>query len=205
MERWSQRGFFLQHFFQMVSLSEIAIYEGEGDVALKSIAQGAGFADSGLLRAQTMRIEWHFLRGRAQLSAWSGDSSAEHLAAAEQNVRALEGEDAEWASGLAKLLRAGIAHARGSRDAANLLRGAIAACDQSGLRMHALAGRVALARFHESADDLASAESAVAAMRLERVANPARFVRLFLPTLAAREDNGSRSLPPRERAHDGGE
>ncbi len=186
IRRWSRGGFFLQHFFQVISKTEIAVYMGEGESALRTIEENEkALLDSGLMRSQTMRIEWLGLRGRAELSAWTSSREPRLLARAAHEARALEKEETHWASALALLLRAGIAHARGSKgDALALLRRAVDACGLAELRMHAWAAEMAVAHTEETEEARDSGAAAVASMRGQHVVAPQRMLRLFLPTFA---------------------
>ena len=128
MASWSQQGFYLQHYFELLALAQIDLYEGEGARALERIH--AAWPD--MRRAQLFRVEYirclmFHLRGRAAIAAGALDEAA-------GSARRLEAVG-DHARCRALLLRAAIAEKKGDRAGAlKALRSARARFDAAGVR-----------------------------------------------------------------------
>jgi hypothetical protein len=174
MASWSQSGFFMQHYFELLALTQIDLYEGDGARALTRVHE----AWPALQRAQLLRVEYIHclllhLRGRAAVAAGALDEAI----GAAKRLEAV----GEHARGRALLLRAAVAEQRGDRPGALFsLRSARARFDAADLRgylfgAHSVEGRLV--------GDGALTAASDAYFAAERVRNPQRFVRMMLPGL----------------------
>ncbi|MCE9579582.1 MAG: serine/threonine-protein kinase PknK [Deltaproteobacteria bacterium] len=128
-------GFHVQHYCAMLVETQAHLYQGDGAAAWARIARDwRGLERSMLLRAQNVLIEGLYLRARAALAA-GGDAM---IARAARDAARIRAEHMPWGDGLAALIEAGVATARGAR--ADWL--AIAASlDALDMRLHAGAAR----------------------------------------------------------------
>jgi eukaryotic-like serine/threonine-protein kinase len=164
MSRWSQRGFFTQHFYMVLALANVDLYEGDGAGALRRVEElWRGLRGSLLDGVQFLRISALDLRARAALAA-ARTSPAPALMRALTTASAalLEEEDAPWATALAALARAQL-----DRSAAALLRAADV-CEHAGLLGRAAAARRAAGIADDSLDR-------------QGVRDPQAWVRLWCP------------------------
>jgi len=174
MASWSQQGFYLQHYFELVALAQIDLYEGDGASALARVhAAWLDLRHSQLMRIEYLRYVLVHLRGRAGVAAGALDEAA----GAARRLEAMGGQ----ARGPALLLRAAIAEQQGQRETAlRALRSARARFDADGLRGYLFAAHHVEARLVGDAAQAAAADAYFAA---ERVRNPASFVRMMIPGL----------------------
>ncbi len=104
-------GFHVQHYCAMLVETQAHLYLGDGAAAWARIDRDwRGLAGSMLLRAQNVLIEGLYLRGRAALAA-GGDAMVRRAA---RDAARIRGERMPWGDGLAALLEAGVATARGA-------------------------------------------------------------------------------------------
>jgi hypothetical protein len=116
IREWSQRGFHLEHFFELLALTQADLYDGEASAAYARLAEkAAAIRRSFITRVQAVRISLWQLRARAALGVAASDSKrrAEALAVARRDARSITREDAPWARPVATLLGAGIARVGG--------------------------------------------------------------------------------------------
>ena len=174
MASWSQQGFFLQHYFELLALSQIDLYEGDGARALARIHEAwPNLRRSQLLRVEYIRCLTLHLRGRAAIAAGALDEAA----GAARRLEAV----GEHARGRALLLRAAIAERQNDRAGAlRTLRSARAHFDAGDLRGYLFGAHHVEARLVGDAAQAAAADAYFAA---ERVRNPESFVRMMVPGL----------------------
>jgi hypothetical protein len=120
MEEWAQHGFHLQHYWFLAGQIEIALYRGDGTQAWNLVTQHeSALGRSLLLQARVLRSDWLFVRARSALAATlSADpANPQHARAllreAEGEARRLERIKRPNCTGLGKLVRAGVAAAKG--------------------------------------------------------------------------------------------
>ncbi len=185
-ERWSLRGYQLQHWNEMASNALLDIYAGDVRAARQRLEDGWGPMSRSLLtKIQVVRFEVHELHARTALAAARASSGAEReqfLQIAEQHTAKIGREDLAWMAAITTLRRAGIRDARQDADGAvRELRAAVAACDATGLGLHAAAARVRLGGVLGGDEGSALRESGLAALRAEEVKQPEAFVDLYAP------------------------
>jgi hypothetical protein len=182
MRAWSQRGFYHQHWDDLLAQTEIELYEGDPEAAWKRVhAAWKPLKGSLLLMVQLSRIEAMHLRARAALafaaSLPSSDARRKSLLAeAETFTRKVEKEKMAWSAPQAALLRAGIAEQRGD-DARPSLQTALDGFRAAEMALYAAATQRILGQL----GDAEHAASATAWMTAEQVANPSRFTAMLAP------------------------
>jgi serine/threonine protein kinase len=183
IERWSLRGFLLQHFWDLIGRVETGLYEGEAERAGKLIAQGwPRVRRSLLLRIQFGLISALDVRARCALARAAavppGREAEALLAAALADASRIERERMSWAAPLAVLVRAGAASLRGETQAVALLAAAEEAAVQARLGLHA-----AVARHRRGllTGDRVLVDGAEAWMASQGVRNPPRLAGMLCP------------------------
>jgi len=130
---------------------------------------------------QNGRIEMRFYRARVALAgAVVGDLAAARAALAE--ARRLDGEDAPWASALARLLRATAAYVGGKTDdARTALASAEAELQRCDMYLYAAAARYRRGSITVGDEGRVLIETARTTMKAQQIANPARLANLLAP------------------------
>ena len=144
-ERWSQQGFHLNHFLQLIGRVEISLYRGDGDAWPILAATWPALVRSQLLRVQVSRSEALHLRCRAALAAvcsQRGATDRQLHGTVTSALRRLERQIHPWAKPFARLIRAGLATTHGEKDqVADHLIAAAAGFDALGMALYAAASR----------------------------------------------------------------
>ncbi|MET0594875.1 MAG: AAA family ATPase, partial [Polyangiaceae bacterium] len=127
MDRWSRRGYQIQHYQAWFANVQILLYRGLGEEAQALVEEGwKPLSQSFFLRIQFIRTMVNTLHGRCALAAARTRPPSERKALvhiAERSVKKLAAEDASWAVALSHSLRAQIAVSLGKRDEAAVLFG----------------------------------------------------------------------------------
>jgi eukaryotic-like serine/threonine-protein kinase len=121
MNGWSQRGFQIQHYYQLIAENGLDLYSGRGEPAhARALERWADLERSQLLMVQFIRVDALATRARAAIArAKAGGKRAEALlASAERDARRIAREKMAWSDPIAKKLLGGIAAQRGEREAA---------------------------------------------------------------------------------------
>jgi len=185
-ERWSPRGYQLQHWNEMASNALLDIYAGEVRSARKRLEDGWGPISRSLLtKIQVVRFEVNELQVRTALAAARVSTGSERdrlLQIAEAHTEKLGRERLAWTDAITSLRRAGIRNARGDADGAmREFRAAVTACETAELGLHAAAARVRLGELVGGDEGNALRDAGLAALRAEEVKNPDAFVALYAP------------------------
>jgi hypothetical protein len=188
---WSRHAFYLQHYFCLVSETEISLYSGSGSPAWAGLLRQWGdLSRSMLLRAsQLFRIEARHLRGRCAVAAaerrdLSAPSRERLLRVAARTARQIRRERAPWSDPLAVLLRAGVASLRGERkEALADLEAAAVGFDAAKMALYAAATRRCRGLLLATDDGRELAASAESWMRREGIQNPERMTAMLAPGL----------------------
>ena len=110
MERWSGKGFHLQHFYNLIGELQTDLYRGEFERAYQRILEvDPILRGSLLLRFQILRVFYRSFRGRVHLAmaaATTGAAKTRHLRLGAREARALLRERMSWAEPFGQLLRA---------------------------------------------------------------------------------------------------
>jgi serine/threonine protein kinase len=179
---WRPEGFHLQHYWDMLAHEHIRLYQGYGDAAFRDLQERwRRLRRSHLLRVHMVRNEALHLRARCALAAVRGaDDSA--IGVARRDARALDRIDTRCSRAFARLVRAGVAGATGhAEDAADGLRGAIAACQAAEMWLFETAARRRLGVLlggDEGAEHVRVADDWYTS---RAVANPERMTAMLAP------------------------
>ncbi len=138
IERWSTRGYQVQHYWQLCALAEIDLYRGDGAAALSRVSRQWHRLRK-LTRIQFVSIEASFLRGRVALACGLTPSLRRQVV---RDTRRIEREGAAWGLGLAALLRGALALSDGDRRrAGHRLAEAIAGFEAADMDLYAAVAR----------------------------------------------------------------
>ena len=185
-ERWSLRGYQIQHWNAMASNALLDLYAGDIHSAHQRLTDGwEPMRRSLLTKIQIIRFEVNELRARAAIAVAKVSSGAERdalLALAAQQTERIGKEGHAWTNAIATLRRAGVCEVRGdSAGAIREYRAAVEQCDGAALGMHAAAARVRLGGLVGGDEGAALRDGAIAFMRAEEVKNPEALVALYAP------------------------
>jgi hypothetical protein len=184
---WPQRGFFLQHWYEMYGQAESALYAGEARAAVEDLeGRWTVLRRSLLLHVQSVLINSLNLRARCVIAAAveteSAGEAARLLRIAEKDARRMEREHMPWGDALARLVRAGVAAARGERDrAASELESAEKALRDADMALHAAAAQRRRGELLGGAEGARLIEASGAWMTGQSIENPARMAAMLAP------------------------
>jgi hypothetical protein len=184
MQRWSQRGFHLQHLFRLIDEGQIDLYLNEPRAAWDRLRlQWGALAQSLLLRNRRSRVLIYHLRARAAVGiAATATDPKPFIRAAERDCRRLEREKIPWPVAIALLVRAGIAAVRGDwLRAATLLSDAAQRHDALDMPLEAAAARRCLGKLRGDEEGQALIEQADGEFRKRGIVNPARMAAMLAP------------------------
>ena len=193
MERWSQKGFHNQHYYEMVATANVLLYSGEGTAAWAGIA--SKWRDLGrtlLLRVQPVLIESLHLRARAALGAaldpaTDPSARASLIRSAEKDAQRLHRIGAPWGMALAELIFSGVATLRGApAQAERHLESAEAVFLRAQMGLYLAATRRRRGELREGPDGDQLIQSADGWMRQQGIADPARFADMLAPDAFSR-------------------
>jgi hypothetical protein len=185
---WSKAGWHLQHWCDLKSRAEIALYRGDGAAAIAAWDdEHAPLSASLLLRMCMVAINTRYSQGRAFVLAAERDRSPVLLRRAAKAAAQLARFDSGWAQQFARTVEAGIAMRRGERDRA-LAELAAAAKGFRGLdmRLHAHACDHVLGRALGGGTGRALVTDAETWMKTEDIADPQALACSLVPGFAAR-------------------
>jgi serine/threonine protein kinase len=182
--RWSDQGFHVQHYQALWSLTQAALYSGDGAAAGELLRERwPDLRRSMLLRVQFAHVELLALRANSALCrAASGGDASSWLRGAEADVREIQGKQAAWADGIVHLLRAGIAAQRGLlEDAMRLAVSAAAALEAHEMHLMAAVARRRLGQLLGGDEGRAKVAAADQWMEAQKILNPRRMADMFAP------------------------
>ena len=183
---WSDRGFHLQHYYELLARTQFDLYAGDPKGALERLDRAWPALDRALiLRAQRVRIEAFHLRARCLVAAAAHVHPSEKgalLRRAARDAARIEHEKMTWSDPLSALIRASIAHLQGDAD------GAIAnlslASEQLRKTEMALYAAVARRRYGEALggdEGQALIDAANAWMSAQEIKSTARMTAVLTP------------------------
>jgi hypothetical protein len=187
MDDWSREQVHIQHVFYNQAVGNLDLYAGNQQAAFRRMTEfWPRLARSRLLMNQLIRVVMVELRGRAALAVLrageTGERSARLLTRARSDAGRLERQRRPWASGLAALLRAGVASSSEDDDGTrrHLERG-LAYLEQADMALHAAAARHRLGRLLGGASGAELIEQAQRYMKAQGVRAPERMVAMLVP------------------------
>jgi serine/threonine protein kinase/tetratricopeptide (TPR) repeat protein len=190
MRIWSRRGFYHQHWDDLLAQTEIDLYEGDVKSAWQRVSSTwKPLKKSLLLMVQISRIEAYHLRARSAmaLAATLPNGSAERkelLHAAARDTRTVENEKMPWGDPLAALLRAALANLGGdTHEAAAHAGRAVALCDAQEMALYGAIARRAQGMLLGGDEGARLVREAERWMAEKDLRNPARFMAMLAPGL----------------------
>jgi serine/threonine protein kinase/tetratricopeptide (TPR) repeat protein len=148
IQRWTQQGFHLQHYWHLTGQTEISMYQGRALAGWDELEQlWTGLARSLLLKIQFTRTEALHLRARCALAAAveTGVDTPRYqglVKVVNSCLKTIEKEKLRWADPLALLIRAGMLAAEGqAEEAADLLIDAIDGFEAADMALYAMAAQ----------------------------------------------------------------
>jgi serine/threonine protein kinase len=143
MEKWSQRGFHVQHMNRLFDETQIDLYQGDAETAWRRLADSwPALKQTHLMRVQQIRIIMLHLRARCAVARAGGKDANSWLRIAERDARSLRREKLLWADALAQLIEAAIAFRRGdAHPSRQILTTAAANLTATDMHMHAAAAQ----------------------------------------------------------------
>jgi hypothetical protein len=184
LARWSHRGYYVQHYYDLFGQAEVDLYEGNVEAAWQRVVSDwPAFRRSLLRRIQLVFLESSHLHARAVLAAVAaGSLSARHLELAERDARHIERAGMLWSDPFAQLIRASIAALRGNTHTAlALLASAESGFETTDAGLYAAAARSRRGELMGGTEGERLIAEAEAWMKNQRVANPARLRMLLAP------------------------
>jgi hypothetical protein len=189
LERWSNKGFHVEHLVETHNQVEIALYLANGAEAYRLITERWPLLQrSLLLRVQNFRIQMRSIRARAAISAAAGENvlsrRRELLRQAERDVRAMRSERTAWSDALAAMAAGTLFYVSGDHDGARRsFAASAAAANRAGMALHAAVARRAqgtLIGGDEGKLLWTAAENELAA---EAIAKPSRLAAVVAPVV----------------------
>jgi tetratricopeptide (TPR) repeat protein len=184
LERWSKKGFHLQHYGAMVTVVETHLYQGNYALARERLMHDwKPMSKSFILRWQTLTIMALFLRGRVALACWLGDRRDRTVyGEVESCAKRLKRIRSPWGQPTSSVLLGGLAAGNGDRARAfEFLQTAYEGFDQLGLHAYASAVRDICGKLRRDERGRALCDEASAFMASQQVKNPTAFMRMLLP------------------------
>jgi hypothetical protein len=193
IRQWSQQGFHVQHFYDLLAQGQIDLYLGDGAASCKRLAERwAALEGSMLLRVQMVRHVSLNLRARsaiaaaAALPAGAPSQREPLLRAAEHDVGRVLAEKMTWSANISILARAGIAATRGDREQAReLLSRAIAGFVTDEAAHFLAVARWRLGELVGGDEGKLLVAGATEWMASQRVKNPRALLAMLAPGFAA--------------------
>jgi eukaryotic-like serine/threonine-protein kinase len=181
--QWSQRGFHFQHLSALFTLVVGDLYEARYAEAFDRIeSRWSDVESSFLLRAEFVRDDSWYLRGRAALAAGFANVTSHATSAriVNEGVHHIERDDVAWSRGMAFVLRAGLSQLRGlPAQAVRELEQAGLAFREADMKVHAAACALQSAKLRGLPND-----DAEGTLRREGVKDPPRFANALAPISA---------------------
>ncbi len=183
-ERWSQQGFHLNHFLQLIGRVETSLYRGDGGAWPILAATWPALVRSQLLRVQISRSEALHLRCRAALASAAAGATVDPkmLGVVTSALRRLERQTHPWSKPFARLIRAGLATVGGDQaQAMDHLVTAAASFDARGMALYATASRRRRGQILGPPDGTRFIDDADDWMRSQGIVRPERFADVLVP------------------------
>jgi serine/threonine protein kinase len=187
--KWLASRFLVQHYFCLVAQAQVDLYRRDGARALaRMTAAWPAMKRSLLLRVQSIRIAVTDQRARAALAAAAAATDAQRrerlLGRVERDAKRLLAERQGWATAVAEVVRAGVAHLRGD-DArcVQSLKAAIAGFDELHMALHAAAACVRLAALVDDAEKAPLRARAEECFERRQVTDASAMVAMLTPGL----------------------
>jgi serine/threonine protein kinase/tetratricopeptide (TPR) repeat protein len=191
IESWPNKGFHVQHFYDLFRRIEVALYCGDNSAAWNLIsALWSDLSQTLQLRVQISRIETLHLRARcavavaadARPGARQGVAFKRLLQSAEKDAEKLAREEMSWAKPLSRLIMAAVASLKDDRAGAlELLGAAEAGLEAAETFIYAVAARRCRGELLGGEQGAALVEAADSWMQSQNIKNPQRLTSMLVP------------------------
>jgi hypothetical protein len=185
MRQWSKGGFHLEHYYELLALTNADLYDGDARAAHERVvARWPALRRALIMRVQMVRMmAWH-MRARAAIARAVRESAGRRdlLREAARDAVAIAREQMPWGRAMATTLSAGIARLEGdSAAAAAHLESAAREADGCQLAFVAIAARHALGVCRGGAEGARLVEAAEAAAAAEGIKAPKKLIAMMVP------------------------
>jgi serine/threonine protein kinase len=183
MEKWSQRGFHVQHMNRLFDETQIDLYQDDAETAWRRLADSwPALKQTHLMRVQQIRIIMLHLRARCAVARAGGKDADSWLRIAERDARSLRREKLLWADALAQLIEAAIAFRRGdAHQSRQILTTAAANLTATDMHLHAAVARRRLGQLLGEAQGQELVRQGEEWMNSQKVRNLDRMTALLAP------------------------
>ncbi|HTQ44711.1 MAG TPA: protein kinase [Polyangiaceae bacterium] len=188
MRLWSQRGFHVQHVYDVMARCAVDLYRGRGEESLARLAATEGeLRSSRLMGVQILGHVILDLRARSAIAAALAHPAGsgrrlELTRAAERDLARIEREGMPWSYGMALLARGCVASTRGDLDAARRsLQAAVETFREHDSRLLGAVAQARLASLEGGDEGAAMSQRATEVFAAEHVAEPARLAAMLAP------------------------
>ena len=189
MRQWSTRGFHLEHYYELLALSNADLYEGRGRDAFDRVSsKWQPIRRSLLTRVQLVRLFARSLRARTAVAAAEAEpaSRPELLAFAERETRAIEREKMPWTAAASSLVHAAAARLRGEPErAVAILERATKEAGATNVALVGAGARYALGTCKGGDEGASLMRDALTALRTEGAKEPERLIAMIAPGFRA--------------------
>jgi hypothetical protein len=183
MEKWSQRGFHVQHMNRLFDETQIDLYLGDSESAWRRLADSwPALKQTHLMRVQQIRIIMLHLRARCAVARAGGKDADSWLRIAERDARCLRREKLLWADALAQLIESAVAFRRGdAHQSRQILTTAAASLTAADMHLHAAVARRRLGQLLEGTQGQELMRQGEEAMNGQKIRNLDRMTALLAP------------------------
>lgn len=188
IREWPETKFDLPHFWAYYSLTEVELYQGEGQRAWQSVSKHWSLLSRMLLlKPNFFTVTPLYLRGKAALAAAAASAvppRRKHtlLRIAASCATRISRAGASWGDGLSALLRAGVASTSGDLErAVQELAAAEAAFVTAEMNMHASVAQLRRGQVLSGQSGSTLIESAKSKMYIQRVLRPEAIANMLAP------------------------
>ena len=192
MGRWSNQGFHVEHYWELVAHVQIDLYRGDGARAHARIVEGwPHIVRSRLLHAQHVAAEAHSLRARAALAAAAAfrPSAPERprlLAQARESIARVRKAHTRCAAPLADLLLGGLSFTEGIAETClDHTRRALEGFEALEMSLFAAVCRVRIGQLVQGPEGTQLIDQADEWMHGQKIKNPPAFARMLAPGFQA--------------------
>jgi serine/threonine protein kinase/tetratricopeptide (TPR) repeat protein len=185
MAQWSKQGVHVEHFYELLALTNADLYEGRGSDALARFDEKWPALRRSLLpwRIQTVRTICRWMHGRSALAAAEVHPVRDELLrSAERDALDIHRERMPWSAPLGSLLLAGVSSLRGDDGlAVSRAREAVRGFDAADMALHAAVSRRTLGKLLGGDEGAGLARQAEAWMASQAVKTSDRLTAMLAP------------------------
>tara|TARA_B100000609_G_scaffold199578_1_gene204392 strand:- start:1675 stop:5703 length:4029 start_codon:yes stop_codon:yes gene_type:complete len=191
LKEWSQQGFSLQHYIEILVKGELALYRQDVEDTWQQLTQRhwPRLKRAFILRSQFHRIEITNLRGRlaiasatSHLQNRSSSSFRMYIREATRAAKQIAQEGMHWSAPLSELLYAGIASLQGDRHGAlqHLLTAEVG-FELVDMELYAQAARLFRDKIHPTQRDHITSQTPLEVFQAQGIKKPETFARMLIP------------------------